>query len=65
MFFLLKLVTCGNGFCGGYITFSSFAYENIILLQEGNFFYAALYILLSLIIGFTAVYAGAFFTKLV
>ena len=54
-----------TGFCGGYTTFSSFAYENIILMQNDQFFETGLYILLSMLIGFTAVYAGILFTKLI
>lgn len=46
------------GFCGGFTTFSSFAYENFHLLREGQFGLFALYAITSLIIGLSAVYLG-------
>ena len=54
-----------TGFCGGYTTFSSFAYENISFLQDAEFFNASIYVLISIAIGFIAVYLGILFIKLI
>jgi CrcB protein len=47
-----------TGICGGYTTFSAFAYENINLMRNGNLIVSFVYILASIIICFFATYAG-------
>lgn len=40
-----------SGFCGGFTTFSTFALENVNLMQKGQSFSALLYIGISIILG--------------
>lgn len=46
------------GFCGGFTTFSSFAHENITMLQKSEYFIFALYSISSFALGLLAVFAG-------
>lgn len=46
------------GICGGFTTFSSFALETSDLLKEGRMHLAALYVILSMVVGILAVWAG-------
>ncbi|WP_203293381.1 fluoride efflux transporter CrcB [Luteirhabdus pelagi] len=52
-----------TGFCGGFTTFSAFAYENHVFLKSGDFMTFALYTIGSFCIGFLAVFAGMWMVR--
>jgi CrcB protein len=53
------------GFVGAYSTFSTFEWEIFVNLQSGAFFIAALYVVLSCVVGLAGVWLGALIAKVI
>ncbi len=47
-----------TGICGGFTTFSAFSIENLQLMLEGKYMQSVLYIMLSILLGIVAAWAG-------
>src|SRR4051812_26029602 len=47
-----------TGFCGGYTTFSTFSYDTMLLLEDGQTSRAGLYVLLSVALSLVGVWLG-------
>jgi CrcB protein len=53
-----------TGICGGFTTFSAFAYENFRLIETSEYWTFALYTLLSLVFCLLAVFVGTMLGKM-
>ena len=53
-----------TGFCGGFTTFSAFAYEHHLFLKNGDYLNFAAYTLGSLILGIAAIFMGLYLSRL-
>lgn len=49
-----------TGFCGGFTTYSAFSYDTLMLFEKGQYTTALIYILVTLLAGWSLVYLGYF-----
>lgn len=52
-----------TGLCGGFTTFSTFSYESVQLLNDGEYTYVTVYAVASVILGILATIFGIWLTK--
>ncbi|WP_299531420.1 fluoride efflux transporter CrcB [Ulvibacterium sp.] len=59
-----QILVLATGFCGGFTTFSAFAFEKHSLLSSGELLYFLLYTLSSIVFGIVAIALGLWSVKL-